>query len=134
MLTNKALDKYFESIAIEGETYFHYLYVRRMSSPLEGYKLGKGILLAEVSKVICFTNKRLLIVNIGPLGGFSSYDMKTVNMEEIESITIKQGFSGTTIKIDLNFDRGSVRLNPNSFVIGLSNHKENLKSLCKLYS
>ncbi|PHE64320.1 hypothetical protein COF68_05615 [Bacillus toyonensis] len=133
MLTNKFLNNFFTDMKREDETYMYYLYVRRMSSSLEDFKLGKGLLLADVSKVICFTNKRLILVHVRPFGGLDSYSMKTISMEDIKLIHVKDGFSGVSIKVDLKENKGSMRLNPNSFVLGLSNHKKNLKELIKLY-
>ncbi|MBY0599205.1 PH domain-containing protein [Bacillus bingmayongensis] len=133
MLTNQYLDELFDELKIEGETYFYYFYTMKMASTSEYFKLGFGALLENEHQIICFTNKRIMLLEITPLQGKFNGNKKYIDMKDVESVKVKRGWFKTKITVTLTGNRGDIVIKSNSFTIGLSNQRKNLISLEKMY-
>ena len=132
MLTNEYLDDLFEGIKIEGEDYFYYFYVYQI--PKEGVLLVNGIIpVGDIEHiVVCFTNKRLLFLEITMMGKYTG-NMKSIDLIEFEHIKVKRGMIRTSIVLTSKNGKGNTVIKANSFTFGLSNQKKNLIALEKLY-
>ncbi|AFQ30125.1 hypothetical protein P4493_04175 [Bacillus thuringiensis] len=132
MLTNEYLDDLFEGIKIEGEDYFYYFYVYQI--PKEGVLLVNGIIpVGDIEHIIvCFTNKRLLFLEITMMGKYTG-NMKSIDLIEFEHIKVKRGMIRTSIVLTSKNGKGNTVIKANSFTFGLSNQKKNLIALEKLY-
>ncbi|MED1412467.1 MULTISPECIES: PH domain-containing protein [Bacillus] len=133
MLTNKYLDDLFEELKIEGETYFYYFYSYVTPSASEYFKYGLGALADLEHLIICFTDKRLMVLEISMSGKFTG-NIKCIDMKDIENVKVKKGLFRTKITVTSTGNRGDIVIKANSFTIGLSNQKKNLIKLEKKYS
>ncbi|GLV67533.1 hypothetical protein Bmyc01_62020 [Bacillus mycoides] len=133
MLTNKYLDDLFEELKIEGETYFYYFYSYITPSASEYFTYGLGALVDLKHLIICFTDKRLMVLEISMSGKFTG-NIKCIDMKDIESVKVKKGLFRTKITVTSTGNRGDIVIKANSFTIGLSNQKKNLIKLEKKYS
>ncbi|PGF05061.1 PH domain-containing protein [Bacillus toyonensis] len=132
MLTNEYLDDLFEGMKIEGEDYFYYFYVYQI--PKEGVLLLNGIIpVGDIEhSIVCFTNKRLLFLEITMMGKYTG-NMKSVNLTEFKHIKVNRGMIRTSIVLTSKNGKGNTVIKANSFTFGLSNQKKNLIALEKLY-
>ncbi|MFE7696847.1 hypothetical protein ACFU39_27595, partial [Bacillus tropicus] len=69
MLNNNVLDELFNEVAYEDESYFYYFYTMKMAATSEYIKFGPGAFLENQHQVICFTNKRIMMLELNPLTG-----------------------------------------------------------------
>ncbi|MRB31232.1 hypothetical protein GH891_32240, partial [Bacillus thuringiensis] len=106
MLTNEYLDDLFEGIKIEGEDYFYYFYVYQI--PKEGVLLVNGIIpVGDIEHIIvCFTNKRLLFLEITMMGKYTG-NMKSIDLIEFEHIKVKRGMIRTSIVLTSKNGKGN---------------------------
>lgn len=133
MLTNQYLDDLFQDMKIEGETYFYYFYTYSLPTPSSQFKYGLGSLAGIEHLIICFTEKRLIFLEITMMGKYTG-NMEVINMDTIGTIKVKKGFFKTKITVTDKEGGGEMVINTNSFTFGLSNQKKNLKELANLYS
>lgn len=83
-------------------------------------KYGPGAFLENQHQVICFTNKRIMMLELNPLTG----NKKTINIKDVENIKVKRELIKTKVIVTLKSDKGDIIMNPNSFTIGFSNYKK----------
>lgn len=133
MLNNNVLDELFNEIKREDETYYYYFYTMKIAATSEYIKFGPSAVL-EKHLIICFTNKRIIMLEITPLTGKLNGNHKVINIEDVENIKVKRGLLKTKIVVTLKGNNGNLIMNPNSFTFGLSNHKKNLIKLEEQYS
>lgn len=134
MLNNNVLDALFNEVAYEDELYFYYFYTMKMAATSEYLKFGPGAFLENQHQVICFTNKRIMMLELNPLTGKFNGNKIIINIEDVEDIKVKRGLIKSKVIVTLKGNKGDIVMNPNSFTIGLSNHKKNLVKLQKMYS
>lgn len=132
MLTNKSLDDLFQELKIEGETYFYYFYTYKTPSASEYFKHGLGAIVDLQHSIICFTEKRLMVLEVTSMGTLTG-QMQYLDMSEIENVKVKRGTFFTRITVTSKENKGEMTIKANSFTFGLSNQKKNLIALEKKY-
>ncbi|CAG9611986.1 hypothetical protein BACCIP111899_01158 [Bacillus rhizoplanae] len=133
MLTNTNADKIFDKLMIEGETYVHYFYVMKMASPSEYLAYGFGAIGSNSHCLAGFTNKRILLIELSPATGNATGNIAHLDLDEVEKVSVKRGILKSNVTVKLKEDKGIIEMKPNSFTVGLSNHKKSLVKLEELY-
>jgi hypothetical protein len=134
MLNNNVLDELFNEVAYEDESYFYYFYTMKMAATSEYIKFGPGAFLENQHQVICFTNKRIMMLELNPLTGKFNGNKIIIDIEDVEGIKVKRGLIKSKVIVTLKDNKGDIIMNPNSFTIGLSNLKKNLVKLQEMYT
>ncbi|WP_035437886.1 PH domain-containing protein [Bacillus sp. UNC322MFChir4.1] len=133
MLTNKNADKVFDKLMVEGETYVHYFYVMNMASHSQYLVFGLGALALNKHYLVGFTNKRVILIELSPTTGDPTENIVYLELDKVEKVSVKRGMIKSNVTIKLIEDKGVLEMKPNSFTVGLSNHKKSLVELEKLY-
>lgn len=133
MLTNSNADKIFDKLMVEGETYVHYFYVMKMASPSQYLVFGIGALASNAHCLVGFTNKRILLIELSPATGDATGNIAHLDLDEVEKVSVKRGILKSNVTVKLKEDKGILEMKPNSFTVGLSNHKKHLVKLEELY-
>ncbi|MGG0238079.1 PH domain-containing protein [Bacillus rhizoplanae] len=133
MLTNSNADKIFDKLMVEGETYVHYFYVMKMASPSQYLAFGVGAIGSNTHCLAGFTNKRILLIELSPATGNATGNIAHLDLDEVEKVSVKRGILKSNVTVKLKEDKGILEMKPNSFTVGLSNHKKNLVKLEELY-
>lgn len=133
MLTNSNADKIFDKLMVEGETYVHYFYVMKMASHSEYLVYGLGAIGSNSHCLVGFTNKRILLIELSAATGNATGNIAHLDLDEVEKVSVKRGMIKSNVTVKLKGDKGVLEMKPNSFTIGLSNHKKNLVKLEELY-
>lgn len=74
------------------------------------------------------------MLELNPLTGKFNGNKIIINIEDVEGIKVKRGLIKSKVIVTLKGNKGDIVMNPNSFTIGLSNHKKNLVKLQEMYS
>lgn len=133
MLTNTNADKLFDNLMVEGETHVHYFYVMKMASHSQYLAYGFGAIFSNKHCLAGFTNKRIILIELSPVTGNATENIAYLDLDEVEKVSVKRGIIKSNVTIQLKEDKGVLEMKPNSFTIGLSNHKKNLVKLEELY-
>ena len=133
MLTNTNADKVFDKLMVEGETYVHYFYVMKMASHSQYLAFGLGALALNKHYLVGFTNKRIILIELSPVTGDPTENIVYLELDKVEKVSVKRGMIKSNVTIKLIEDKGVLEMKPNSFTVGLSNHKNGLVELEKLY-
>ncbi|MDC2863585.1 PH domain-containing protein [Bacillus sp. BP-3] len=133
MLTNTNADKLFDKLRVEGETYVHYFYVMKMASHSQYLAFGLGALALNKHYLVGFTNKRIILIELSPATGDPTENIVYLELDKVEKVSVKRGMIKSNVTIKLIEDKGVIEMKPNSFTVGLSNHKKSLVELEKLY-
>ncbi|CAM4410454.1 hypothetical protein BAMA_24730 [Bacillus manliponensis] len=133
MLTNTTADKVFDELMIEGETYTHYFYVMKMAARSEYLTYLFGAIASNKHCLVGFTDKRVLFIELSPTTGNATENIAYLDLDEVEQVSVKRGLIKSNVTIKLKEDKGILEMKPNSFTVGLSNHKKNLVKLEELY-
>jgi hypothetical protein len=135
MLNNNVLDELFNEVAYEDESFFYYFYTMKMAATSEYIKFGPGAFLENQHQVICFTNKRIMMLELNALTGKFNGNKIIIDIEDVEGIkSKKKGLIKSKVIVTLKDNKGDIIMNPNSFTIGLSNLKKNLVKLQEMYT
>ncbi len=109
MVSNSYLDNLFKNILSSEDEYGYYFYSMSFATIGEYLLFGAFAPLLNKHLIVCFTKKRIILMELDPLTG--------------------------NVKIELVFENGSsIRFTPNNICIGLSNHKNNLEKINQLYN
>ena len=133
MLTNTNADKVFDKLMVEGETYVHYFYVMKMASHSQYLAFGLGALALNKHYLVGFTNKRIILIELSAATGDPTENIVYLELDKVEKVSVKRGMIKSNVTIKLIEDKGVLEMKPNSFTVGLSNHKKSLVELEKLY-
>ncbi|MGG2016424.1 PH domain-containing protein [Bacillus sp. S10(2024)] len=133
MLTNTNADKLFDKLMVEGETYVHYFYVMKMASHSQYLAFGLGALALNKHYLVGFTSKRIILIELSPATGDPTENIVYLELDKVEKVSVKRGMIKSNVTIKLIEDKGVLEMKPNSFTVGLSNHKKSLVELEKLY-
>ncbi|MGG2066907.1 PH domain-containing protein [Bacillus sp. S14(2024)] len=133
MLTNTSADKTFDKLMVEGETYVHYFYVMKMASHSQYLAYGLGAIGLNKHYLVGFTNKRIFLIELTPVTGDTTENIIYLDLDKVEKVSVKRGIIKSNVTIKLKEDKGVLEMKPNSFTIGLSNHKKSLVELEELY-
>lgn len=133
MLTNTNADKVFDKLMVEGETYVHYFYVMKMASHSQYLAFGLGALALNKHYLVGFTNKRIILIELSPVTGDPTENIVYLELDKVEKVSVKRGMIKSNVTIKLIEEKGVLEMKPNSFTVGLSNHKKSLVELEKLY-
>ncbi|MDX8360744.1 PH domain-containing protein [Cytobacillus sp. IB215316] len=129
---NQYFNNHFKELLTEEETYNHYFYVMSMA-PLTKYLMFQQFaVLMNKHMAVSFTNKRIIICEMDSITGKFTEGLFDINLSDVKNVSLKKGLLKTKINITFSDDSG-IMLKPNNFCIGLSNHKQNLTKLMKLY-
>lgn len=134
MLSNTNADKIFDKLMVEGETYVHYFYVMKMASHSQYLAYNFGAIGSNNHCLVGFTNKRIVLIELSPVTGNPTENITYLDLDEIEKVSVKRGMIKSNVTIKLKEDKGVLEMKPNSFTIGLSNHKKSLVKLEELYA
>lgn len=130
---NAYLDEYFEEIAEPDETYHYYFYVMKLASLTKHMLYQQSVLLHNQHKIVCVTNKRILICEMDPVTGNLTDNRFEMSMNDVKDISLQKGFIKTKVTITFS-DNSAIQFKPNNFCIGMSNHKLHLSKLEEMYS
>ena len=64
------------------------------------------------------------MLELNPLTGKFNGNKIIINIEDVEGIKVKRGLIKSKVIVTLKGNKGDIVMNPNSFTIGLSNHKK----------
>ncbi|MEC2463424.1 PH domain-containing protein [Bacillus cereus] len=132
MYTKEKLDVILNELKQEGEDTFHYFYVYQTPSTSSYIKHGISAVVDIDHLIVCFTNKRLLFLEMTMMGDFTG-NIKGLNLDEVEEIKVNRGMIRTTILLKLKGEKEKLSIKANSFAIGFPIQKTNLLALSKLY-
>lgn len=103
MLTNKYSDDLLEELKIEGETYYFYSNVTPSAFEYFEYRIGAFVELEHL--IICFTNKKILVLAISMAGKFTG-NVKYIDIKDLKSVQVKRGLIRTKITVTSTGNRG----------------------------
>ncbi|MGF2715387.1 PH domain-containing protein [Bacillus cereus] len=132
MFTKDKLDAVLNELKIEGEDYFYYFYVYQTPSKTDYLKYGLGAIATMDHLIVCFTNKRLIFLEMTMMGEFTG-NAQGLELDVFESIKVKKGLIRTAIKLTPKDGSEDLTIKANSFTFGFSSQKTNLQALSVMY-
>lgn len=132
MASNSYLDNYFKEKMQPDENYCYYFYTMTFASATKYIIFGAGAQLLNQHSIICFTNKRIIIIEMNPATGNLTENIGQIELSNVKKITVKKGLLKTKLLVTF-CDESIMKIEPNNICIGLSNHKKNLTKLEELY-
>lgn len=129
---NEYVDSFFQQILDNDEQSFYYFYNATIASFGKIIKEQLNSITSTKHHIVCFTYKRILVVEMDPAGGLSN-NVVAIENDYISKIEVKKGLFSTKVAVLLK-DNSTLMFKPNNSCVGLSNHKKGLEYLVQKYS
>ena len=133
MVSNSCLDNLFKENLLSEESYSYYFYAMSFASKSKYILYGPFATLFNKHSIICFTNKRIICLELDPVTGNVMNNINEIEFNIIKNVIVKKGMIKTKIKV-VFLDESILEFSPNNICIGLSNHKKNLSKLQEMYN